>query len=333
MASLVTIIIPVYNGVNTIEKCILSAVNQTYKNIEIIVVNDGSTDGTDKVLDKYVKLDDRVMVYNKTNGGQSSARNLGLQNARGEYVLFLDSDDYLEKNALEVTTKSLIHSNASFCLFGFNIYKQDKLLRKPNPGDDYYINKSLNYNDFIKIESLINSPCNKLYRRSYLKELFCESMVYSEDELFNYMNLFKGIEISWIHDCLYNVQLNINSVNTRYKKGRLLDTLNTAEIKENKLVELFEDNFILKNHYITVLSSLELANEYCANRMSLKNFSCEMKSVEENLYYLKLLKELSICKIHIRVPLFFYYHKLYFLQYYLSKFMYLIRKKRDRKRR
>ena len=96
-----SIIIPIYNVEKYLEKCIESIINQTYHNIEIILVDDGSTDNCSKLCDKYKKKDCRIKVLHKQNGGLSDARNEGLEIATGNYILFVDSDDYLEKDACE----------------------------------------------------------------------------------------------------------------------------------------------------------------------------------------------------------------------------------------
>lgn len=100
MQSLISVIIPFYNVEKYIEECILSVLGQDYKNLEILFVNDGSTDGSAKIVEKYAKVDERITVINKKNGGVSSARNVGMDVAKGEYLLFVDSDDLLAKNMI-----------------------------------------------------------------------------------------------------------------------------------------------------------------------------------------------------------------------------------------
>ena len=97
----VSVIIPVYNVEQYLKECLDSVINQTLKDIEIICINDGSTDGSLKILEKYESLDDRIVVFSQENSGLSATRNKGMQLSSGEYVYFMDSDDYLELNALE----------------------------------------------------------------------------------------------------------------------------------------------------------------------------------------------------------------------------------------
>ena len=102
-----TVIVAAYNVEKYIEKCLESLVNQTYKNLEILVVNDGSTDNTKQIIEKYEKKSENLKLLNKENGGLSSARNFGLQNTETEYVTFVDGDDYLELNTYEVIMKKV----------------------------------------------------------------------------------------------------------------------------------------------------------------------------------------------------------------------------------
>ena len=97
----ITVIIPVYNILDCLERCVRSVTAQTYKNLEILLIDDGSTDGTGELCDRLAREDDRIRVFHKENGGSSSARNLGLRQATGEYVGFVDSDDYIDSDMYE----------------------------------------------------------------------------------------------------------------------------------------------------------------------------------------------------------------------------------------
>ncbi|MEG2898607.1 MAG: glycosyltransferase, partial [Eubacterium sp.] len=98
---LISLIIPIYNSEKFLDRCIQSIINQTYKNIEIILVNDGSIDQSLEICQLYKKRDNRIVIINKKNGGVGSARNIGLQKAKGDYIGFIDSDDYIDKETYE----------------------------------------------------------------------------------------------------------------------------------------------------------------------------------------------------------------------------------------
>ena len=109
---LISVIVPVYNVEKYLEKCIDSIINQTYQNLEIILVDDGSTDGSGKICDEYSRKDNRIKVIHKENGGLSDARNIGIKNANGGLIGFIDSDDYITENMFEVLQKDLRKYNA-----------------------------------------------------------------------------------------------------------------------------------------------------------------------------------------------------------------------------
>ena len=108
---LISIIIPIYNIMDCLEKCVDSCINQTYKNIEILMVDDGSTDGTGTLCDKLKEKDDRIRVFHKENGGSSSARNLGIEHAKGEYLGFVDSDDFISPTMYEELMNAIMEYN------------------------------------------------------------------------------------------------------------------------------------------------------------------------------------------------------------------------------
>ena len=142
---LVSIIIPVYNGEKWLAGAVRSALNQTYSNIEIIIINDGSSDKSLELC-KSFSYDSRVSIIDKDNGGQASARNRGLVEAKGDFILFLDCDDTLQPNAVEVCLNA-VNESTDFVLFGFNVYNNggklseeevQKILSTPGKGYGIY---------------------------------------------------------------------------------------------------------------------------------------------------------------------------------------------------
>ncbi|HCJ56219.1 MAG TPA: hypothetical protein DHV55_01640, partial [Clostridiaceae bacterium] len=115
MSSLISIIVPIYNAERYLVGCIESILAQTYKNIQVILVNDGSTDNSLKICNLYKSLDSRVIVIDKLNEGVSATRNLGLQVAKGDYIGFVDSDDHIEKNMYEVLLNKIKRDRSDLC--------------------------------------------------------------------------------------------------------------------------------------------------------------------------------------------------------------------------
>ena len=115
MKKLISVVLPIYNVENYIEKCMESVLNQTYKNIEIILVDDGSPDNCPIICDQYVKEDNRVKVVHKENGGLSDARNAGIKVANGDYITFIDSDDYVDKDYVEFLYNTIEENRCRYC--------------------------------------------------------------------------------------------------------------------------------------------------------------------------------------------------------------------------
>ena len=125
MVNKVSVIVPVYNVQDYIEECLLSIMNQSYKEIEIVAVNDGSTDDSLLVLEKMHARDSRIIILNKENGGLSDARNYGIKHSTGDYYLFVDSDDVIHENMVEELLESLMKENADIAVSDMEYFYED----------------------------------------------------------------------------------------------------------------------------------------------------------------------------------------------------------------
>ena len=185
---LVSIIVPIYNLEDYLDKCIQSLIKQTHKNLEIFLVDDGSTDKSSKVCDDWQKKDSRIIVIHKENGGVSSARNAGLKKRKGEYAASVDPDDYVKENYVEILLNSAVNNNCEMSIVNLievfsNGHENKYTFSTPN--------KLLNRHDFL--ENLYNKrtyksgPCNKLYLKKVIDEnniYFREDVHYGEDLFF-----------------------------------------------------------------------------------------------------------------------------------------------------
>ena len=206
-----SIIVPVYNVRNYLGICIESLINQTLKDIEIICVNDGSTDDSLGILQEYAKKDYRIRIYDKANGGSSSARNLGLDIAEGDFILFVDSDDVLEKGACDRLYMEILQSGADIIVFGTKVFPQ----YVANKHAWLWDNLNVKYRHYVGncIEALFNEKAskpfiwNKCYRRSVIEEnhiRFDEELSLGEDNLFLFELFPKVKQVVYIPDQLYN---------------------------------------------------------------------------------------------------------------------------------
>lgn len=202
---IVSVIIPVYNVERYLPKCIDSIINQTYKNLEIILVDDGSPDGCPALCDQYASKDNRIKVVHKQNGGLSSARNAGLEVATGDYVCFFDSDDYVEPDMLEKMLKATIDSKLDVCVCGYYVdYFDDdekELSSKAVLPKHSDINSSLSLFDCESMLGISGYAWNKLYSRKFLVDnqlKFVQGVSLVEDLLFNSQVFKKGAKINFI---------------------------------------------------------------------------------------------------------------------------------------
>ena len=237
MEPLVSVIVPIYNVEKYLKKCVDSIINQTLTNIEIILVDDGSTDNCGQIIDEYANKDKRVVAIHKENGGQSSARNRGLDRARGKYVGFVDSDDWIESGMYENLYNLIEESCSDICVCGRQSYSQDG-----NLGYELEIKEELIDFNKIKLSSYVSnkllykhtvSTCNKLYQKSIIdnNNIRFEDVGYvgSEDALFNYNVLCHINKIKCIKKIYYNQLSRSGSTARTYKYGYMNRTANMIQ--------------------------------------------------------------------------------------------------------
>ena len=201
----ISIIVPVYNRENCIENCIESIRSQTYDNIEIIIVDDGSTDNSGKICDSYEKKDHRIHVIHQKNQGVSAARNAGIHKATGKYIQFVDSDDTVAQTMCEKLIKRQKETNAELVICGYNLYKGNS--KEEMPATDTVFNSmekfAQEFNYYV-VRFLIHSPWNKLYLKDKIKLLFNTDYSLGEDLLFNLNYIGNCTCIAGCAETLYN---------------------------------------------------------------------------------------------------------------------------------
>ena len=247
---LISIIVPVYNAEKTIKKCIDSILAQTYEAFELILINDGSKDNSLNILKEYEALDERILVVTQENSGVSVTRNKGINEAKGDYIVFVDSDDYIKENALEILVNE-IESNdkLDIVISGFCIIKDnnDKFI---NAISD---NKAFDSLDFLLNEKLfkfISTPWGKVYKSEIIKNnniQFDKNLSLGEDTIFvlEYLKYIRNVE--FINESLFFINETEGSLSRR-----------------NRL-DIFENIMII---YDKAKEVLEYRNEYEFNKIA-----------------------------------------------------------------
>lgn len=175
----VTIIVPVYNVEKYLRKCLDSLINQTYENLEIIVIDDGSTDSSGKICDEFSKKDDRVIAIHQKNAGVSVARNVGLDRMSGDYVTFVDSDDYLELNAIERFLEMMINEKADIVIAEATTFFKDRTVYYPNKVAEEYSTELIK--EKILMDKLGNHVATKFYEVELWEKIrFPAKLVYED---------------------------------------------------------------------------------------------------------------------------------------------------------
>ena len=216
----ISIIVPVYNAERTINRCVDSLLSQTYSEIEVLLVNDGSKDNSLDLCLEYQKQYDNVLVFTKENSGVSDTRNIGLKHATGTYVQFVDSDDFIAKNMCEKLLFALETEDADLAMCSMTVLKNQQR-RSDNLSSGVYYDENIS-KELIKIykTNYINSPCNKLYKRDLITDNFPSSISLGEDLLFNLSYLKNCKKIVCISDALYMYDyVNENSLVHSYREN------------------------------------------------------------------------------------------------------------------
>lgn len=281
---LISVIVPVYNTEKYLSECIDSIINQTYKNLEIILIDDGSPDDCGSICDNYAKKDKRIKVYHNKNNGVSYTRNFGISKATGDYIGFIDSDDFISEKMYEILLKNIIDNNAdvSICDISRKVgnIQTDKLEKIILYNQDQYLKK------FFRINSQTCEyyPVNKLYKKDVIvDDMFPRKYKEGEDAFAILKVIFKSKTIVYTPINLYYYRKNENSVTSRFSETDL------------ELIDLWDD--IIKytkqvnSEYLdyAVLNRKRL-NFTLLTRMTL---SIKPKLLKEDVRVKKMLLELK----------------------------------------
>lgn len=239
----VSIVIPIYNGENYLEKCLESIYSQTYPEFEVILVNDGSTDNSKEICEKWTKKDNRFSLYNNENHGVSCSRNFGIQQATGDYITFVDCDDFLAKDTLEALLETATQGYDLIIANYAKYYAEHKI--KPNVDiatKAYTKQEFLDtfwelYNAFV-----INSPWGRLYKTKILQSENIEFPIdynLGEDLIFNLQYIEKSNTFYTINQPLYYYRDTANSLTTKYNENLL-----EIQLELNKFIK----DFLIRNH-------------------------------------------------------------------------------------
>ena len=300
-SNLISILMPVYNGQEYLKETVSSILNQSYKEFELIIINDGSSDNTKIICDNLEKVDKRIKIIHKENTGVSHTRNVALDNASGKYITFVDSDDLVHKDYLQYLINEELKNNSDLIVCGF-------IERKITPDNKISDKKKIyKSNEFIKINNmkntildfadsgLLNPLWNKLYKRSIIFEnniRFKEDVKTGEDFIFNlqYITFIKNI--TFVDRCLYYyIRRNNNSITYQY-----IDDMYYKGVKIHEILECFLNKMNFYNDKnIYILYGNHLMGVFSAF-LNLFHSDCRLSYKEKKAYIRKIINREYVCE-------------------------------------
>ena len=324
--SKVSVVVPIYNVEQYLEKCIESIANQTYDDLEIILVDDGSTDSSPSICDKWKELDHRVIVIHKENGGLSSARNAGLEVASGQYIMFEDSDDWLDLDIIKKSVERIENDNSDLVIFGYKkIDENGNALGEFTFGNKTFSNQEMSCQLHRRIlEMSFGYAWNKLYRLSTIQSSNLKndgSIIDREDLyfnlcLFNYMNRISFInKVGYYYlqrksSLLHNSDLaRLKGIDIFYEKIKKIALGNRED--EKKVI-----NMVLLHYLSDVIIKNIIWNTSISKREKIQNIKNILGKIrfKKNIYRdsdnPKFLNVLYYSILKERPRVFYYYVKL-----------------------
>ncbi|MHC8523483.1 glycosyltransferase family 2 protein [Rossellomorea sp. H39__3] len=289
----ISVIVPVYNVEDYLENCIKSILQQTYSNLEILLVNDGSTDSSLDICNEYALLDNRIKVYNKKNMGVSAARNYGIEKSTGAYIGFVDSDDWIEPEMFERLYKIIEEKNTEICVLK-NIYRDSQKFNITNIGSEVVTKQRA-----IKELLSYNFPASlwtSLYKKSLIAEIrLSEDTFHLEDLEFQFKAICAANTVSLCDTPLYNYRTRSGSANNSGFNNKIVSCFNILPSIEEYIIQ----KKVVSQKYIAALNArLLLTVSAFLSKSNSKDDKLEkyLESSARNIYFKTLITNIPLKK-------------------------------------
>lgn len=322
----ISVIVPIFNTAEYLQKCIYSIQNQSYKNLEIILVNDGSTDNSLDICNKFAKNDKRIIVIDKDNGGVSSARNAGLDTASGDYIGFVDSDDYISSEMFIQLIEASLENDADIVECGYSIINKEDNTIIPFPFKNEVINGNYECSkSFLTGRNSANINCNKLYRRKIFDDIRFPKYKYSEDFWVNAKAFYQCQRKVTIESCHYSYVKHKKNASDAPFNESMLDMIAAGK----SVFAFYKVNFIelipfvalyVVEHIVAIFRILKKSSTKKKEKYYLSILTNEFK------YYYKLIddeafKYIKYTNRQIALILFSINPELYYLFYKIYQYL------------
>ena len=290
---LISIVIPIYNAEKYLEECLNSIKNQTYKNFEVIMVNDGSKDDSETICMNFLRSDSRFRYLKKENGGVSSARNVGLDNVEGDYITFIDADDWVDENYLDLLITTVEKNHSDIVVSSYKQFNNIDVfyLRAYSLQEKYLLNfERMNRDDFLTIfpklmstNVCFNNAVAKLFRKELVNDLrFDTSIKYGEDLDF-YFRLYLNVDsVSYVDEPTYVYRMHGDSTTSNFNQEHAEQELSIFKQMHEKIQEIGLPSI----HYFNKLKKLlELRMDFLENKVLLNEYFDFLKNIEKTVTY------------------------------------------------
>ncbi|MBS5402038.1 MAG: glycosyltransferase [Bifidobacterium sp.] len=293
---LISVIVPVYNVKPYIAKCLDSIMRQTYTNIEIIVVDDGSTDGSEHICDEYANKDQRIIVIHQKNGGLAAARNTGIDAAHGEYLGFVDSDDFIEPFMYEKLLNAAQQNSCTLAVCGINyVFDDGKVIPKANiePNQVFDFPRAITEMNTYRLFDM--GAWSKLYKSNLFDDIRFPIGKLSEDFFIMFKIFDRAQKVAFVSDACYNYYQRTNSIT---KSKRINTDFLDAAYSQMKYLDKKYPNLTIVGHVSYASSALTVYDFYLKNHVNCpKDTMNNIKSIiDENYQYIKVCSYISKTK-------------------------------------
>lgn len=296
---MISIIIPIYNVEKYLEKCLDSILNQTYKNLEIILIDDGSTDNSPNICNSYCEKDKRIKIIHKNNEGVSSARNKGIELSKGKYIVFIDSDDYVSNEHIEVLYDCIISNNVDLVISNLIDISEDGIILNNEEKESFLMNKDQCLKELLSEDNFYHLCCGNIYRKDLLEKIRfnCKYRIAEDlDFLYRYI---KQISSAYFlsKNTYYYLKREGSATNSIYSE-KWNDELKICNFIISEMVEL-ENNFhkYAKRKYIRL--NINQAYRFKLNKNQTKILKNNIKIYKNEMFNSKLFDNKEKLKIFL----------------------------------
>ena len=289
MKETISVIIPVYNVKKYLPEALESALKQDYQKLQVILIDDGSTDGSAEICDEYARIDNRIIVIHQKNGGAASAKNTGLRVATGEFLAFLDSDDYLETGAYTFMVEQLRKYQADMVQCCFQNVFRDKIETQVGFSkiEEY---TCVSYLELFTKDWTCGLLWDKLYRRKLFEDVFFEEGHKIDDEFFTYRGVMNATKVVRVPKVIYNYRKRLSGVmlSKDFQEKIVLDKLEYLSIRRKIVTEKFPElKDVFDEHYLNMLLIVSKDSSASAEGMRkikqlLKEYNSEARKISVN---------------------------------------------------